>query len=94
MSRKLQAKLEVLNLINSHKDVLFGKFSDSVNAVDKFAKWNEVAVKAREVEVIKATQSGQHLREVTWQNWRKRAMVSSSIFHILHEFLRNWHEQL
>lgn len=82
MSTRKQSKLEVLNLINSHKELLFGKFSDTLESQDKIACWDEIAAKAKDVGLLKPTQGGKHFREVTWQNWRKRAVVSEMLYFI------------
>ena len=84
MASRAQGKIEVLNLINSEKDILFGKFSDELTAEEKFRKWDEIAERAKDVGVLKSHQNGKHLREVTWQNWRKRSVVIPKFIWVTH----------
>ena len=76
MSARFESKLELLNFINSSRDILFGRLSDRLTHEEKIRKWNDVAEKAKELQIIQGHHDGKYVRDTTWQNWRKRAIVS------------------
>jgi len=67
-------KLTMLAMIREKKDLLFAELSSSVTWQKKEAAWDDVASRARAIGIY--SKSGRYLRNTTWQNWRKRAVVS------------------
>lgn len=70
------AKVTILKLILENKDTLFGQFSESLTKVDKERKWNEIADEAKALGVMGSGKAWSYLRDIIWQNWRRRAVVS------------------
>lgn len=60
--------------IEKKRDILFAAFSNTITKTTKDAAWEAIAEKAKSVNVIGAQKNGKFLRDVTWQNWRKRAI--------------------
>ena len=73
-------KVQVLTLIRDKKDVLFGKFSSRLTKKDKDKAWEEVGEEAKALGVIGQERDAAYLRDTTWQNWRKRALVGAYFF--------------
>lgn len=73
---KMDAKLKILSLINEHKGVLFGTYASNLGRSEKEKIWDNIAVHARQLGLIGEGKNGRHMREITWQNWRKRSIVS------------------
>lgn len=70
----LNNKLTVLNLIYENKEILFGKISNTLTPGFKVQKWKEIANQLVELEIFE--KDWKYLRDTTWQNWKKRAVVS------------------
>jgi hypothetical protein len=67
-------KITILKLINDNKEILFGKFSSSLTHEIKTKKWMEITEKAKAIGIYE--KDWKYLRDTTWQNWRKRTIVS------------------
>lgn len=70
-------RLAVLKLIQSKKDILFAQSASAGKSNAHQTKeeiWDDIAASARAIGV--SARSGSFLRGVTWQNWRKRVLVS------------------
>lgn len=68
-------KMMILNLISDNKAILFGKFDNNITFDMKIKKWKEI-VQELQVQGI-YDKDWKYLRDTTWQNWRKRTIVSS-----------------
>lgn len=67
-------KITILNLIKEKKDILFGKFSSSLTHDIKTKTWIDINEKIKAVGIF--NKDWKYLRDTTWQNWRKRTIVS------------------
>jgi len=70
---ELEHKVCLLKMILENKKNMFGQFSPHLTNSEKQAAWDEVAEKGKAMGIY--SHSGNYLRETTWQNWRKRAVV-------------------
>lgn len=68
-------KISILNLIREEKDVLFGRFTSQLTHEQKVGTWKRVAEKATAIGAF--SRDWKYLRDTTWQNWRKRTIVST-----------------
>ncbi|XP_073958271.1 uncharacterized protein [Choristoneura fumiferana] len=68
----LNNKLTILNLIYDNKEILFGKFSNTLNHEIKVQKWKEITDQLTEINIFE--KDWKYLRDTTWQNWRKRSL--------------------
>lgn len=67
-------KMTILKLIADGKSVLFGKFDNKLTFEMKVNKWKEIAQRLNEMGLY--DKDWKYLRDTTWQNWRKRTIVS------------------
>jgi DNA repair photolyase len=65
----------ILERIRDQRDILFGRFTDSLKKVDKERAWNQIALDAQMLGYFPNNRNGGYLRDTTWQNWRKRFVV-------------------
>lgn len=70
-------KITILNLIRDNKDVLFGKFTNVLTHEVKVEKWKDIAEKVKASGIY--SKDWKYLRDTTWQNWRKRTIVSTNM---------------
>lgn len=75
------AKLTILQRIKDNKNTLLGKLSDTLTRDMQRQKWEEIAAEAKALGVIAENRRWTYLRDATWQNWRKRSIVSSAMKH-------------
>lgn len=69
-------KINLLNILREHKDILFGKFTATLTHQIKIAKWKEITEQAHALCALDVNKDWRYLRNTLWQNWRKRAIVS------------------
>lgn len=70
-------KIAILNVIRDNKDVLFGKFTNVLTHEVKVEKWKDIAEKVKASGIY--CKEWKYLRDTTWQNWRKRTIVSTNM---------------
>lgn len=67
-------RMTLLNLIKDKKDILFGEFAPTLTWQKKKDTWDEIASTAKALGLCNKT--GEFIRDTTWQNWRKRSLVT------------------
>lgn len=72
-------KLCILNKIKENKDILFAKFSSTLDRQKKASKWHEITTYAQSLGAVDAARDATYLRDVWWPNARKATMVSSDL---------------
>ena len=77
MASQFQAKCTILTMIRDNKELLFGKFSNTVSHAVKEEKWEEILSSAIAMNLVGSDKKCSDLRNVTWQNWRRSTMVSN-----------------
>lgn len=74
MGDKDKSRVRVLELIRSQRETLFGAFSPSLTKVDKYNAWESITDEAKSLGLIAANKMPNYMRDVYWQNLRKRTM--------------------
>lgn len=74
MADKVQSKLRILELIRDNRRTLFGAFSADLTKIDKSEAWEEILDEATKLGLIAANKDINYIRDVYWQNLRKRTM--------------------
>lgn len=74
MADKEKSRRRVLNLIREQKKLLFGAFSPTVTNIDEEEAWRKISSVAVERGLIKSDKDGKYIRDVFWQNARKRTL--------------------
>lgn len=74
MADKVQSKLRILELIRDNRRTLFGAFSADLTKIDKSEAWEEILDEAKKLGLIAANKDINYIRDVHWQNLRKRTM--------------------
>lgn len=82
MDHKEKAKLRVLQLIREKKDTLFGAFSAKLTKLDKIDGWETILEEAKKLGLIPSNKCVSYLRDIYWQNIRKRTMKKIDDSHV------------
>lgn len=78
MSKSKSIKhLSFLQKLKEKKEVLFGKFSDTLNRGVKQEEWEEVRKFCIAIGLVTVDKDFSYVRNNTWGNLRKKTMVSS-----------------
>jgi hypothetical protein len=73
-------KITILSLVYENKEVLFGRFSEKLTHDMKINKWKEIAEQLKSLGIF--SKDWKYLRDTTWQNFRKRTIVSIFLFKV------------
>lgn len=68
------SKIKLLELIRENRTVIFGAFSSSCTKAQKNQLWNDITTKAISLGLIPAHRDAKYVREVYWQNIRRRTV--------------------
>lgn len=66
-------KLAIVKRIFDNREILFCPASNSVSTTEKVRIWTAIADEADDENYAR---NFKHLRDTTWKNWRRRAIVS------------------
>lgn len=72
MADKGKSKLKILQHIRDQKDILFGSLSPTITKIDKCNAWEKIADEAKTLGIITDEKPYNYVRDVYWQNLRKR----------------------
>ena len=68
--------MAVCDVVESKKDILFGKFGRGMNDTrEKMEAWKEVRDKAVELEACTDDRNWQWVRDKLWGAWKSKALV-------------------
>lgn len=68
-------KLAIVQRIFDNRELLFCQPSNLVNMAEKTRIWTAIADEADDQSCAR---DFKHLRDTSWKNWRRRAIVSNS----------------
>lgn len=74
---KMLKQISFLQNILENKDVLFGKFTNSLTRATKQEKWTQVTNFAIALGLITNDKDYTFVRDNTWGNMRKKTLVSA-----------------
>lgn len=72
----MESKITILKMIKEKKDVLFTKVRQE-NSL-KLKNWEEIANFGKIKGLLQSNVNGDNLRNVIWQNWRRRAIAKKN----------------
>lgn len=61
-------------MVRNHRSTIFGAFSTSITKKHKNDTWDNITKKAIAMGLVSADRDAKYVREVYWQNLRKRTM--------------------
>lgn len=71
-------KITLLTFMKERKEVLFGRFTNTLTNSKKEEAWKEVLEVAKELKLCDESKDFKHTRDVIWQNIKKRTTVSTN----------------
>ena len=77
-------KVATLSLIRDNKDLLFGAFSNTITYEIKENKWKSIYDELKSIGFLAHIKDYKHLRDVMWQNWKRRTIVSINTIMQIH----------
>ena len=65
-----ETKMQFINMVYDKRDILFGKYDESITKDAKRLAWIEIdeSMKALDIHLIPAGKDWTYLRDVTWRN--------------------------